>query len=267
MKYRPEIDGLRALAVAPVILFHAGFEFASGGLHASKGFPGRFYAEGEANAADLYVSYKMHAFQRDQFAGGGKPRVLVLGDSFARDFANVLLESPYGASIDLVYRGDLTSCFQGTSLTTVQQNLFDGANVVFMASSVMNPACVSGDVAWIEAQGDGAFVVGPKHFGHNLNHFTRLSANDWALQANEVIPAAFDRNMSFLSQTPSDNFIDLMSLLSPEEGRIFVFDEEGRLLTFDRTHLTRYGAQFVARQLFSSADGRRVLAALRIVED
>lgn len=27
MKYRPEIDGLRALAVVPVILFHAGFEF------------------------------------------------------------------------------------------------------------------------------------------------------------------------------------------------------------------------------------------------
>ena len=32
MKYRPEIDGLRALAVLPVILFHAGFEYFSGGF-------------------------------------------------------------------------------------------------------------------------------------------------------------------------------------------------------------------------------------------
>jgi peptidoglycan/LPS O-acetylase OafA/YrhL len=31
MKYRPEIDGLRALAVIPVILFHAGFTVFSGG--------------------------------------------------------------------------------------------------------------------------------------------------------------------------------------------------------------------------------------------
>ncbi len=31
MKYRPEIDGLRALAVIPVILFHAGIELTSGG--------------------------------------------------------------------------------------------------------------------------------------------------------------------------------------------------------------------------------------------
>lgn len=32
MKYRPEIDGLRAVAVIPVVLFHAGFEVFSGGF-------------------------------------------------------------------------------------------------------------------------------------------------------------------------------------------------------------------------------------------
>jgi len=32
MKYRPEIDGLRALAVIPVVLFHAGLELFSGGF-------------------------------------------------------------------------------------------------------------------------------------------------------------------------------------------------------------------------------------------
>lgn len=32
MQYRKEIDGLRAIAVLPVILFHAGFEYFSGGF-------------------------------------------------------------------------------------------------------------------------------------------------------------------------------------------------------------------------------------------
>ena len=32
MKYRAEVDGLRALAVIPVILFHAGFDLFSGGF-------------------------------------------------------------------------------------------------------------------------------------------------------------------------------------------------------------------------------------------
>ena len=31
MKYRAEIDGLRALAVIPVMLFHAGIELFGGG--------------------------------------------------------------------------------------------------------------------------------------------------------------------------------------------------------------------------------------------
>ena len=32
MKYRADIDGLRALAVVPVVLFHAGFEAFAGGF-------------------------------------------------------------------------------------------------------------------------------------------------------------------------------------------------------------------------------------------
>lgn len=31
MKYRPEIDGLRSIAILPVLLFHGGFEVFSGG--------------------------------------------------------------------------------------------------------------------------------------------------------------------------------------------------------------------------------------------
>ena len=35
MRYRPEIDGLRAIAVVPVVLFHVGFPQVRGGSSAS----------------------------------------------------------------------------------------------------------------------------------------------------------------------------------------------------------------------------------------
>ena len=31
IRYRPEIDGLRAIAVIPVVLFHSGFRWVKGG--------------------------------------------------------------------------------------------------------------------------------------------------------------------------------------------------------------------------------------------
>jgi len=32
IRYRPEIDGLRAVAVIPVVLFHLGYKWVSGGF-------------------------------------------------------------------------------------------------------------------------------------------------------------------------------------------------------------------------------------------
>ena len=37
MKYRPEIDGLRAVAIIPLVLFHAGIAGFSGGLFLLRG--------------------------------------------------------------------------------------------------------------------------------------------------------------------------------------------------------------------------------------
>ena len=31
-RYRPDVDGLRCLAIVPVVVFHAGVDFASGGF-------------------------------------------------------------------------------------------------------------------------------------------------------------------------------------------------------------------------------------------
>ncbi len=60
MKYRSEIDGLRAVAVVPVILFHAGFELFSGGFIGVDIF---FVISGY-----LITSIIVSEFERDKFS-------------------------------------------------------------------------------------------------------------------------------------------------------------------------------------------------------
>ena len=42
---------------------------------------------------------------------------------------------------------------------------------------------------------------------------------------------------------------DTIRLLGPDGVSVHVFDKQGNPLTPDRNHLTRYGAQFLARRL------------------
>ena len=51
--------------------------------------------------------------QKD-FSNNGKPKIIAIGDSYARDMVNVLLESKYADSIDVVYAyaKDVLTCKQ-----------------------------------------------------------------------------------------------------------------------------------------------------------
>lgn len=64
MKYRPEIDGLRAVAVLPVIFFHAGFQFFQGGFVGVDVF---FVISGYLITSIILLSLKNEAFSILQF--------------------------------------------------------------------------------------------------------------------------------------------------------------------------------------------------------
>ena len=64
LKYRPEIDGLRALAVIPVILFHAGFEIFSGGFIGVDVF---FVISGYIITKLIIREYNLNSFKLSNF--------------------------------------------------------------------------------------------------------------------------------------------------------------------------------------------------------
>jgi hypothetical protein len=56
-------------------------------------------------------------------------------------------------------------------------------------------------------------------------------------------------NAAIARGLPPGRFVDLMRLLGPDGRHARFFDDAGNPLTPDRLHLTRQGAQFVARRM------------------
>lgn len=88
-------------AVVGIGLLAVGYTF-----HARDGFPQRL---GNAATSADSIAYNQGAyrFKTDQFQGGSRLNVLVLGNSFGRDFVNMLVENTPTGSFNLVYRDDV----------------------------------------------------------------------------------------------------------------------------------------------------------------
>ena len=193
---------------------------------------------------NMHGVYNERVFQYDRgFSGdGGRVRVLVVGDSFARDWANILLESPFADTIELsyVYWSPLGGDDSLTERVICERGGM--ADVVFVSRAT--PELLAG---WGLA-GSRIWVVGPKNFGQNNGIYYNSSHRSPELQRSSV-PDDILRENHALRRSFAPRFIDLISPLSDAANCVPVFTPEGRFISQDTRHLTRAGAQYYATVL------------------
>ena len=97
---------------------------------------------------------------------------------------------------------------------------------------------------------DKIWVIGTKDFGFSSGiHYNRIDADtDFATYRTRMEDHATVRNEALRAEW-QDRYIDLIELLGNQQGEILVFTPEGKLISQDTEHLTRYGAQYIARRL------------------
>lgn len=226
-------------------------------VHARQGMPERVFAAADAQNPGMYVGYNERVFQRklDAFPRSGVPgvrKVLVQGNSFARDFVNMNLEAFDQARLEFVYRDDFPECLaeaKGVHATLLQQ-----ADVIVYASGGGGVSCVQEDIAFAQKAGKAIFYLGGKHFGYNLNWLVRLPAADRANQSNAVVQVARDEELLLKAKVPPVHFLSIYDRVTVGEWRMPITDAQGHLLTPDRVHLTQHGAAYVGpRVLFDTA--------------
>lgn len=179
--------------------------------------------------------YKYKEFPKED---NGKPNVLVADISFGRDFANVLLESPYKDSINLVY-------LYVWSDTGAEQLVKQSDYIFTFTAKDKLPSFV-----WESKKADCKVMgISTKNYGscNGIIYKNRYSA-DYFAQVAIIEPGYKELNAEWKEQW-GENYIDLLTPSLVDDLHVRVFTDDKRYISQDCRHLTQAGAQWYAKKL------------------
>ena len=167
-----------------------------------------------------------------------KVKVLVLGNSFGRDVANVLLESSFKDTIEVRY-SDLISKSDDEFKSRI-----NNADFIFFGSNYPTKELIAKYNIYMNK----VWIVGTKNFGNsNGIHYNRKIEN-YSNYRTEMKTGVLEENIN-LKKKWGKRYIDLISLVADSEGKVLVFSPDGKFISQDTVHFTRFGAIFFARLL------------------
>jgi peptidoglycan/LPS O-acetylase OafA/YrhL len=167
-----------------------------------------------------------------------KVKVLVVGNSFGRDFANVLKESSFKDAIEVRYSDTVVKSAEEFK-TRIKE-----ANFIFFGSD--GPTKKS--VAKYNINADKLWIVGIKDFGNsNGIHYNKKILN-YLRYRTAMKRGVLAKDLKF-KKTWDKRYIDLLDLVADSKGQVLVFNPDGKFLSHDTRHLTKFGAIFFAKHL------------------
>ena len=220
-----------------------------GAMAATSGFLSRWpeLAEGDSGAAQNQA-YNLSANALRDVAlsdASDRTRVLVLGNSFARDFINMGRASG-NFRHHVVSYSDQVCPLQFTPAE--RRNLRNADFVVFGSP---NARCLN---RWLpRATGDTTariIVLGTKNFGWNNNAVMLLDPATRYGFRTKVLAGVLADNDRERRAVPPALFVDLLGMLMDRDQRVAVFTPDRKFISQDREHLTRAGAAYVGGIVF-----------------
>lgn len=178
---------------------------------------------------------RVYDWDRD-FSTDKRKKVLVVGNSYGRDWANVLSESSCADEFEIsyIFPYDLEYVSQ-------RYHRFSEADYIF---SVFDPEDSYFPSDYDESK---VFILGTKSFGSSiciiyLKRFTK----DYFEQ--RVFPKSYymDEYKMQIARYNREHYIDMISPIIDDEGKVPVFTPAHKMISQDCMHLTKFGAQFYA---------------------
>ena len=185
----------------------------------------------------MHAEYVDRVYKMDKdFTNDGRIKVLVVGDSFARDWVNVLLESSINDSLDITYA------------FSYSERLIPRIKECDLLFSRGLKAAIP-EYVWSAIKERKVWGIGTKTFGNSngIIYARRHKANYFE---TSIIP-----KQKFVDQRETeryqwkDHYVDMMSPCMNSDGSVRVFTPSNKYISQDCTHLTEDGAKYYAEQI------------------
>jgi len=262
--------------------------------HASDGFVERLAPEDRYLASvspGVYGAYVRKRFDDLHHApfkvDDQRLRVLVVGDSFAKDLVNAVYESRLADRVQISTHQITTGCgnlylhrdFSG-EITQRQRFLCDSDG--WYEGESLQKLIRQSDAVWITSSwqpwesllmgesvanlrqeyGDKFVVFGSKSFGPmNLKALMSISPpGRYAIQ-HRLTPTHRDVNKAVAEAAGQAGFVDVSGLLCGPEGSCPIFLSTGRLISYDGGHLTKDGAGLLGKLLYDELTVKQLIPA------
>ena len=187
--------------------------------------------------AGMHAQYNDRVYGIKEYKNNGKLKILASGNSFMRDWVNVILESNYKDSVDIVYCYGIKDC----SLDIIKQ-----ADIIFILSSV-RANMLPQDFYENLKEGSKILAVGLKYFGESNGNVYACRFTDGYHQMKVTVSDDFLKSYKEDKAYWGGQYIDMMKPVLDENRQVPVFTPEGKFISQDCHHLTKAGAQLYSR--------------------
>jgi peptidoglycan/LPS O-acetylase OafA/YrhL len=182
------------------------------------------------------------------FEDSNKPKLLIIGDSFGRDVANIFLENTISKKVDLKYF-DIERIIKDNSII---KRWKDADAVVFGANGYIDKEWILELAAYykFDVNLDKVHVFGTKNFGysngiyyHDINSTTDFS--NYHVNIRDHVMTV--ENM--LKEEWKEKYVSLIKPVLNQDQKVKVFNDEGKFLSHDTYHLTQAGTNYYSNIL------------------
>ena len=180
---------------------------------------------------------RIHTYDKP-FSDNRKIKILVIGNSFARDWCNIILEFSFADSFDLSYIEERDKKKAKLDNRPIQ------ADIIFLVCASREDATRIS--SHYKKDSLNFWNIGPKNFGvQNGLIYANRKQPDYFNQTAKLDSEILNKNEN-LKSAWGEKYVDLLSFIKNSNNEVPVFTPDHHFFSQDCIHLTQAGAQFFA---------------------